>query len=152
MRRCGLLDRGEQLAHLAFHLLDGARGAVEQILGSKLPGSAALEPAQVDLRPEARMHRVAPADPHRRAGPRELLDLAELLPDHARDRAGAVSELQPQVLAAVAALAALGLANQQHLVDLHPVGQLVQEHGLKVDGPADGTPRARPRLRERRDQ
>ena len=48
-------------------------------------------------------------------------------------------ELQAQVVAAVAPLAALDLADQEDLVDLHAVGQLVQEHGLKVDGAADGT-------------
>ena len=84
------------------------------------------------------MHGVAAAHPHRRAGARELLDLGELLPDHARDRAGAVAELQAQVLAAVAALAALDLADQQDLVDLRAVGELVQEHALKVDVAADG--------------
>ena len=54
----------------------------------------------------------------------------------------AVPQLQAQVLAAIAALAALGLANQQHLVDLDAVAQLVQEHGLKVETAADGTRRA----------
>ena len=85
------------------------------------------------------MHRVAAADVHRRAGPRQLLDLAELLPDHARDRARAVAQLHAQVLAAVAPLAALDLAHEQHLVDLDAVGELVHEHRLKVDGTADGT-------------
>ena len=51
--------------------------------------------------------------------------------------------LQAQVVTAVAALAALGLADQEHLVDLHAVDQLVQEHDLKVDVVADGTPRRR---------
>ena len=82
------------------------------------PGSAASQAAQVDLRAEARMHGVAAADPHRRAGARELLDLGQLLPHHARDRARAVAELQAQVVAAVAPLAALGLADEQDLVDL----------------------------------
>ena len=39
--------------------------------------------------------------------------------------AGAVAELQAQVLAAVAAAAQLGLADEQHLLDLDAVGELV---------------------------
>ena len=44
------------------------------------------------------------------------------------DRAGAVAELQAQVVAAVAALAPLDLAHQQHLVELGAVLKLVDEH------------------------
>ena len=43
---------------------------------------------------------------------------------------GAVAQLQAQVVAAVAALAALGLAHQQDLVDLRAVCELVQEHAV----------------------
>ena len=89
--------------------------------------------------PKRGMHRVAAADRHRRARADELLDLPELLPDHAGDRSGAIAEQQAHVVAAVAALAALSLADQQDLVDLDAVCQLVQEHDLKVETPADGT-------------
>jgi hypothetical protein len=78
-------------------------------------------------------------DPHRSARASELLDLSQRLPPHARDRARAVAQLQAQVVAAVAPLAALDLAHQQHLVDLHTVDQLVQEHCLTVEAAADGT-------------
>ncbi len=138
-----LLDRAQQLADLAFHLLDAARRPVEQVRRVEAPRGRRLEPAQVDLRAEARMHGVAAADPHGRARARELLDLAQRLPDHARNGARAIAQLQAQVVAAVAPLPALGLADQQHLVDLDAVCQLVQEHGLKVDGGADGTLPAR---------
>ena len=134
-----LLHGLEQLAHLAFDLLHGARGPVEQIGRLEAAGLGDLEPAQVDLRPEARMHGVAATNPHRRASPRELLYIFKLLPNHACHRPRAVAELQAQVVAAVAPLAALRLADQQDLVDLHAVGELVQEHGLKVDVAADGT-------------
>ena len=127
-----LLDRREQLAHLLLHLLGPARGAVEQVLGRVAAGDGLGEAAQVDLRAEARVHRVAPAHVHRRAGAGELLDPGQLLPDHRDDRARAVAELQAQVLAAVAPLAALGLADQQHLVDLCSVAELVHEHEPKV--------------------
>ena len=124
-----LLDRGDQLAHLALHLLDAARRAVEQIIEvEKVPGSAGCQAAQVDLRTEARMDRVAAAHAHRRARAGELLDLGELLPDHAGQRSRAVAQLQAQVVAAVATLASLGLAHQQNLVDLGAVGELVDEH------------------------
>ncbi len=103
----GLLDRLKQLAHLGFHVSDLARWAVEQVIGVKASGRGRLQSAQVDLRPEAGMHGVAAAHPDRRAGVRELFHLGELLPHHARDRAGAVAELQAQVVAAVAPLAAL---------------------------------------------
>ena len=113
-----LLDRGDQLANLALHLLDRAHRAVEQIVERKSSGLGRLQATQVDLRAEARMDRVAAAHAHRRAGAGQLLDLRELLPDHARERSRAIAQLQAQVVAAVAALAALGLANQQNLVDL----------------------------------
>src|SRR4029077_15785768 len=111
----------------------------EQVLDLEAPGRGGFQPAQVDLRTEARMHRVAALHPHRGARACKLLHLRELLPDHAGDRAGAVAELQAKVVAAVAPLAALGLANQEDLVDLRSVDELVQEHALKVDGGADGT-------------
>jgi len=71
------------------------------------------------------MHRVAAADLHGRAHGRQLLRLLKRIPHHAGHRARAVAERQPQVLTAVAALAALGLANEQNLVDLHAVCELV---------------------------
>ena len=74
------------------------------------------------------MHGVAAQHMHRRARARERGDLVELLPHHARDRPGAVAELQAQILAAVAALAALDLPHEQHLVDLDAVAELVQQH------------------------
>ena len=49
------------------------------------------------------------------------------------------AELQAQVLAAVTALAALGLADEQDLVDLATVAELVQEHALKLEMVADRT-------------
>ena len=100
--------------------------------GEKLPGTRRLETAQVDLRPEARVHGVAPAHVHRGAGTGQLLGPLQLLPDHRHDRARAIAQLQTQVLAAVAPLPALDLADQQHLVDLHAVAELVYEHELEV--------------------
>ena len=133
-----LLDRAQQLPDLSLHLLDPARGTVEQLARVETPGLGDLEDAQVNLGAEAGMDGVAPAHPHGRPGAGELLDLGQLLPDHARDSARAVAQLQSQVGAAVASLPALGLAHQEHLVDLHTVAQLVQEHGLKVKAAADG--------------
>src|SRR5207237_148084 len=105
------------------------------------------EIAQVDLRPKARVHDVAAADAHRLARARELLDVRQLLPHHAAHGAGAVAQLQAQVVAAIASLAALGLAHEQDLVDLHAVAQFVQEHGLTVELGADRTGRRWPRRR-----
>src|ERR1700677_1214848 len=146
-----LLDRVQQLADLRFHLLDAARRAVAQILELEAARRGRLEATEVDLRPETWVDRVATADAYRRSRPRQLLHVNELLPDHARDRPGAVAKLQAQVLAAVAPLAALSLANQQNLVDLHAVTQLVQEHALKVDVGADETAGALARGRHPRD-
>ena len=53
--------------------------------------------------------------------------------------ARAVAELQAQVVAAVAPPAALGLADEEHLVDLGAVGELVQGHAAKVEMAADRT-------------
>ncbi len=128
-RRCGCWIVASSSRISASICSTVASRAVEQIVGVIAAGLRRLEAAQVDLRAEARVHRVAPAHPHRRARARQLGDLDELLPDHARDRPGAVAELQAQVLAAVAPLAALGLSHEQDLVDLRAVGELVQEHG-----------------------
>ncbi len=60
------------------------------------------------------------------------------------DRAGAVAELQAQVVAAVAPLPALDLANQQHLVDLAPSVSSFTSMTFKVDPSADAMgPQAR---------
>ena len=64
------------------------------------------------------MHRVATAHVHRATRRREALGLGEVLPHHRDHRAGAVAELQAQIVAAVAAGAALDCAHQQYLVDL----------------------------------
>ncbi len=137
-----LLDRVQQLSDLGFHLLHLTHGPVEQVRRVEAAGLRRGQAPQVDLRAEARMHGVAAADPHRRACASELLDLRQPLPDHARDRARAIAQLQAQVVAAIPPLPALGLSHHENLVDLGAVGQLVQEHDLKVDGAADGTLRA----------
>jgi hypothetical protein len=139
-----LLDRGDQLADLPLHLLDAACRAIEQIIHGKGSGLGRLQATQIDLRTEARVDGIAAAHPHGRPGAGQLLDLGELLPDHACERPRAVAQRQAQVLAAVAALAALGLAHQQNLIDLHAVCELVDEHVLKVDGGADETRRGAP--------
>src|SRR5262249_14908243 len=108
------------------------------------PGGRRLDAAQIDLGAEAGMNGVATAHPQRRSSARELLHLAQLLPHHAGDGAGAIAELQAQIVAAVAPLPALDLADQQHLVDVHAVAELVQQHALKVDPTADGTRAAAP--------
>jgi hypothetical protein len=111
-------DGAEQLTQLCLQLLGGVRRAIEQILRRIAPGRGLAQAAQVDLRAEPGMNRVAPAHVYRFARPRELLDLAELFPDHRHDRPGAIAQLQAQIVAAVTPLPALGLADQQHLVDL----------------------------------
>jgi hypothetical protein len=58
---------------------------------------------------------------HRGAGGRKTLRLDQVLPHHRDHRAGAVAELQAQVIPAVAARTALDRAHQQDLVDLDTV-------------------------------
>ena len=134
-----LLDGCEQLSHLTLHLLDTAYRTIQQIINRKSSRLRGLETAQVDLRAKAWMNRVSAAHAHRRSRARQLLDLGQLLPDHARKRARAVAQLQAQVVAAVAPLAPLGRAHEQNLVDLEAVCELVDEHCLKVDVSADET-------------
>src|SRR5262249_43809223 len=94
--------------------------------------------AQVELRSIAGMHDVAADDAHGRPDPCERGDLAHVIPHHPDHLAGTVAERHPQELAAVAADAPLHLADEQHLVDVGPVGGLANEHARKVARAADG--------------
>ena len=102
--------------------------ASDQVVRVEAAGGRGLQLAQVYLRSEARMDGVATTNADRGTGSRQLLDLHELLPDHAGDRPCTVSQLQAQIVAAVPPLPALGLADHKDLVDLRAVGELVHEH------------------------
>ena len=86
-----------------------------------MPGSAAAQRAQVDLRAVARVHDVAADHAHAAAGGDERRDLAHVVPDHRDDLARAIAERQAQELAAVALDAPLDVAYEQHLVEIGPV-------------------------------
>ena len=132
-----LLDRRDQLAQVGLHLLGIAQRAVEQIVelvGSRL-GRA--QRAQVDLRAVARVHDVAADHAHRLPRGHQRRDVAHAVPDHRDDLPRAIAERQAQELAAVAFDALVDLADEQHLVQIGPVGYLADEHVRKVARPAD---------------
>ena len=104
-----------------------ARRSVEQIIQIEAAAARPLQAAKVDLRadssgaPCSGRARGPASRPSRAPRPRRVV------PDHARERAGAVAELQSQVVAAVAPLPALG-AHEQNLVDLGAVAEFLDEH------------------------
>jgi hypothetical protein len=138
-----VLHGGEQLAEVGLHVVDAARRAVVQL--GRVVGAVERR-AQLqdrDLRAPALVHLVAPDDVYGRARAAELQRLGDVVPDHGRHAAGAVAEDQLEELATVAALAPVGLPDQEHLVEVGVVLKVTNEHGGKVTRPADGLWRLR---------
>ena len=116
-----LLDGPKQLPEILLHLLRSPRRAIEEVGKHVRSWLRTLDRAQVDLGPEAGMHRVAAANMYRLARPSEPRDVLDLLPDHRDHCAAAVAQPQAQVVATVAPLPALELTHEQYLVDLHTI-------------------------------
>ena len=74
--------------------------------------------------------RVAARDRHRRARLAHRGELGHALADQRDDRARAVTEREPQVLA-VAVRAQLAVAHEQNLLDVLAVDELANEHGTQ---------------------
>ncbi len=105
---------------------------------SKLPGSAGASERRFICGPKRGCTVKRPFTYTAVPRPAKRLHLGQVLPDHRDHGAGAVAELQAQVVAAVAARAPLNRAHQQHLVDSTPSVSSLTSTYLKVEPSADG--------------
>ncbi len=124
-----VLDRREQVAQVGLHRLGAARRPVEQVVGVVLRGARGAQRTDRHLRAVARVDRVAAGDMDGAAGGAVGREIARALPGDGGEHARAVAQLEAQVLAPVAALAQLGFAHHEHLLDVLAVDELPDEHG-----------------------
>ena len=120
----------DQVAQRLLHVPDRARRAVEQVGQVVLVRLGRSQRADGQLRPVARVQRVAARDRDGRARLAHRDELGNVLAHERDDRAGAVAQRQPQVLA-VAVRAQLALAHEQDLLDVLAVDELANEHGAQ---------------------
>ena len=93
------------------------------------PGAASLSALQLDLRAEARVQLVAPADVDGPAGLAQLAQLGHGVAHDRRDPPAAVAERELEQRRAVAPRARLAGAHEQDLVQILSVGEVAYEHG-----------------------